>query len=113
MSRLCLSCHDGTVAIDSFNGNTGSMMIAGNALLGTNLSDDHPLGMEWRHQTQMPACAHCHSAHGSMANPGPVYFFNRRVECPSCHDVHDKDTIPNLLVMTNTASQLCLHCHGK
>ncbi|MFQ6108814.1 MAG: cytochrome C, partial [Candidatus Aminicenantales bacterium] len=29
ISKLCLSCHDGTVAIDSFGGATGSNFISG------------------------------------------------------------------------------------
>ena len=43
-SRLCLSCHDGTVALDSFGGTTGTSFIGGSAKLGTDLSNDHPIG---------------------------------------------------------------------
>ncbi|MFT5698937.1 MAG: hypothetical protein ACI8ZB_001793 [Desulforhopalus sp.] len=54
ISKLCLSCHDGTVAIDSFGGHNGShsgqgsgglvgtQFISGSKLSGTDLSDDHP-----------------------------------------------------------------------
>jgi hypothetical protein len=34
-SRMCLSCHDGTVAVDSFGGNTGTMPAPDRVILGT------------------------------------------------------------------------------
>lgn len=45
-SRLCLSCHDGTVALDSFMGSTApsGTLMTGNALFGTDLTNDHPIG---------------------------------------------------------------------
>jgi hypothetical protein len=45
VSKLCLSCHDGTVALDAFGGMPGHLgaLGAGNsANLGTDLSNDHP-----------------------------------------------------------------------
>jgi hypothetical protein len=44
-SKLCLSCHDGTVALtETVTGTSGGAYIpAGNANLGTDLSDDHPI----------------------------------------------------------------------
>jgi hypothetical protein len=57
-SRLCLSCHDGNVAIDQHNGTTfanakedGTIFMGavsgGRANLGTDLSDDHPIGFDY------------------------------------------------------------------
>jgi len=64
-SKLCLSCHDGTVAIDSFNGASGTVFVSGSALIGTDLSNDHPVGVEWSHQTLDPgssaSCSRCHN----------------------------------------------------
>ena len=44
-SKLCLSCHDGTVALmHSPKGPKGSVFITpGTANIGTDLSDDHPI----------------------------------------------------------------------
>ncbi|HDZ68940.1 MAG TPA: hypothetical protein ENH43_00770, partial [Phycisphaerales bacterium] len=45
-SKLCLSCHDGTVALtETINGGSGggAYMPPGAANLGTDLSDDHPI----------------------------------------------------------------------
>jgi len=60
-SRLCLSCHDGTIAVDQHNGTmygnaaqTGTFTLNGavttangRALIGTDLSDDHPIGFDY------------------------------------------------------------------
>src|SRR5689334_3010708 len=49
-SRLCLGCHDGTVALGSVNSRTSPITmqnnvttISGHANLGTDLSGDHPI----------------------------------------------------------------------
>lgn len=47
-SRMCLSCHDGTVAVDSHYSMTGSTAITGGANLTTDLSDDHPIGVSYQ-----------------------------------------------------------------
>jgi len=118
-SRMCLSCHDGTVALDSFGGATGSTMAPDNVVLGTDLSDDHPIGIPWIHQTQWfgsPSCLNCHD----LNNMDPtkygreLKFFNAKVECPSCHDVHNSAVMDvKLLRKPLDGSKLCLHCHPK
>ncbi len=45
-SKLCLSCHDGTVALDSFGGNTRSTTFIDTAnSVGTDLRGTHPIGL--------------------------------------------------------------------
>ncbi|MES9991768.1 MAG: cytochrome c3 family protein [Candidatus Thiodiazotropha sp.] len=120
-SRLCLSCHDGTISIDSFGGNPGTPnnTLSGLASKGTDLSDDHPIGIQWRHQTQGGAtsagCINCHDIHNITAPPGKeLKFFSGRVECPSCHDVHNSQVMDVKLLRKPLAdSELCLHCHAK
>ncbi|MDH5614443.1 MAG: hypothetical protein OEY35_05370, partial [Gammaproteobacteria bacterium] len=48
-SKLCLSCHDGTVAIDSFGGTTGTDLMIGNKAVGRDgsLADDHPISITY------------------------------------------------------------------
>lgn len=112
VSKLCLSCHDGTVALDSFGGATGTTFLTGSALVGTDLSDDHPISF-----TYDAALA---TADGELATPsggtvGTLPLFGAssdQMECATCHDVHD-DTNGNFLLMDNTASALCLTCHNK
>ncbi len=116
-SKLCLSCHDGTVALDNFGGTTGGTnFIGGNDLLGTDLSNDHPISF-----TYDPALA---SADGGLFDPstqnsglGGVInddmLIGGKMECASCHDVHNGSGIGFLLVKSNANSALCLTCHNK
>ena len=111
-TKLCLSCHDGTVAIDSFGSVTGNSVISGRANLTSNLRDDHPISIKWDHQNQATNCANCHGTHTQPFST-PLPFFNGNIECATCHDVHSNTVEPTLLRMTLRGSQLCLHCHGK
>ena len=116
-SKLCLSCHDGTVAIDSFGNVSGCTYMPGASSLGTDLSDDHPVSFDWKHQvTNTPNCAHCHFG----GEDSRVTFFNnasgekRRIECATCHDVHNSFPANiKMLRYTVSGSELCLSCHGK
>ncbi len=117
VSKVCLSCHDGTVAVDSFGGQTGSTMITGAANLGTDLSNDHPIGILWQHQTTGPgAASDCNPCHFGP-EPRKVVFFGTsyadglKMECASCHDVHNGAGFPFLTVETMANSQLCFQCH--
>ncbi|MCL7488635.1 MAG: cytochrome c3 family protein [Desulfobulbaceae bacterium] len=115
-SKVCLACHDGTISIDSFGGMSGSISIGGNADVGTNLADDHPVGIDWNHQTAGSACTTCHpiiwvDSVAIMTFP-PTPMFNGKVECPSCHDPHNGFDLPHLVRDTMAGSQLCFNCHG-
>ncbi len=120
-SRLCLSCHDGTVSIDAYGGNPGDPdnKLSGIFSKGTDLRDDHPVGILWKHQTQgngaTTKCLNCHDAFNVTGPRGKeLKFFNGRVECPSCHDVHNNQVMDvKLLRKPLAGSQLCLHCHPK
>jgi predicted CXXCH cytochrome family protein len=112
VSRLCLSCHDGTVAVDNFGGRTGgSHFVSTQNNLTTNLSDDHPVSILWDHQTQQTACVNCHNFRSSA--PRVIPFFDGRVECASCHEPHNKAADVNMLRKSLSKSAICLHCHGK
>jgi len=113
-SKTCLSCHDGTVALDSFGGATGGTNMTGDALLGNDLSNDHPISF-----TYDAALA---TADGELVTPvggqvGVLHLIGGRVECGTCHDVHRRagDVDPNskLLAMDNSGSSLCFTCHTK
>jgi len=116
VSKLCLSCHDGTVALDSFSGSTGSEYMTGSELLGTDLSNDHPISF-----TYDAALA---TADGGLFDPttqssglgGTIdvdLLMGNKLECSSCHDVHDKYGNSKLLVVSNAGSALCMTCHDK
>lgn len=112
-SKVCLSCHDGTVAMDSFGGVTGTTFMSGNAVIGTDLADDHPVGIAWEHQTleTSAACTNCHF--GGDTRP-ELPFFAGKIECSSCHDAHGGPAGSVKLLREPVAgSALCLHCHEK
>lgn len=108
-SKACLSCHDGTVAIDSFGGAPGSTMMTGDSKLGTDLSNDHPISFAYN--------AALVTADGGLKDPTagdiPGMLEAGRVQCSSCHDVHNGTGLDKLLVKSNADSALCLTCHNK
>ena len=113
-SLLCLSCHDGTIALGEVLSRTAAIAmsggaLSGNSLLGANLSDDHPVSFVYD--------AALRALRGELADPtaltGPVRLDSGgRLQCTSCHDPHD-ETNPKFLVVANTASALCTTCHQK
>jgi predicted CXXCH cytochrome family protein len=110
VSKFCLSCHDGTVAKDAYGSHTASAgYITGSSNLGSNLSNDHPVSFPY--DTALA------TTDGFLTDPAvlPTNFrlFDGKMECASCHDVHNKYTIPGLLVASNAGSGLCLTCHKK
>lgn len=116
-SKLCLSCHDGTVAVDNFGDqSSGIHFISGNANLGTDLSGDHPISLTYD--------ASLASADGGLYDPTTTMsgmggtidqdlLIGAQVQCASCHDVHNGSGIEKLLRISNDASALCLTCHNK
>ncbi len=111
-SRLCLSCHDGTIALGQI-GQGWVPMQGGDYLplsersnLSTDLSDDHPISFVYDSQLA--------SADGQLVDPlllPPEIRLDEGVlQCTSCHDPHD-NTYGNFLVMSNVGSLLCISCH--
>jgi mono/diheme cytochrome c family protein len=130
-SKLCLSCHDGTVAIDSFGGATGSTYVQdfnADYNLGTDLSNDHPISITYD--------ANLASTDGGLFDPttttttigsdsftktgtiDAVMLSNSKVQCSSCHSVHNDYVASGLggdplLKISKLGSALCLTCHNK
>lgn len=127
VSKLCLSCHDGSVAVDSFGGTRTSKVglgttfisdidLTGRKELGTDLSDDHPVSFTF--DTALSALdgelfdpSITNSGFGSTIDADML--FAGKVQCASCHDVHDHDGNDFILRKPNTGSDLCLTCHDK
>jgi predicted CXXCH cytochrome family protein len=115
-SKLCLSCHDGTIALGSLltanqtlNFANGVTTIpSGPMNLGTDLSGSHPISFTYD--------ANLATKNGKLADPASlpksVVLENGQLQCTSCHDPHD-DSRGNFLVMTNRKSQLCNSCHTQ
>ncbi|MCK5432196.1 MAG: cytochrome c3 family protein [Gammaproteobacteria bacterium] len=112
LSLLCLSCHDGTIALDNSSVGDATKM-TGTKLLGTDLRNDHPISFTYD-DALVAADTLAGGTAGLKAKADvTAYLFNNSVECASCHDVHNSATIAYLLRETNAASALCLQCHIK
>ncbi len=114
-SKMCLSCHDGTIALGSVISQDQIIKMAGgittlppgDSNLGTDLSDDHPVS--FRYTTDLAA------KDGRLADPHglpPAVRLddNREMQCTTCHDPHN-NTYGDFLVMENSGSTLCMTCH--
>jgi predicted CXXCH cytochrome family protein len=79
--------------------------------LGMNLGNDHPISMDYPNAGIDPAFKTPPDADtGWGANN--VRLYKGKVECVSCHDVHNPDIYP-FLVTSNQQAALCLTCHIK
>ena len=115
-SKLCLSCHDGTIALgsvlsrDQHIGMAGGVttMPPGSKNLGTDLSDDHPIS--FRYDSTLAG------KNPKLKDPALLpqtvrLDRNQEVQCTTCHNPHD-NTNDRFLVMDNSRSQLCNSCHS-
>ena len=113
-SKLCLSCHDGTVALGDLVSESKTVEMAGSStmppghgLIGTDLRDDHPISF--------PYADSLARSKGALTPPNawdPRVKLDARAElqCTSCHNPHN-DQWGKFMVMDNQASALCRQCH--
>ena len=117
LSKLCLSCHDGTIAIDSFNKTMGSTMIANP--IGPNLQNGQG---HWKHPVSFIYDSNLAVADTRIYDPSVVVsplggtiqrdlLKNNKVQCTSCHDVHNSKGLDKLLKINET--DLCITCHNN
>lgn len=116
-SKLCLSCHDGTIALGSVVSRSAEIPFVGGvrfmpdgaSKLGTNLTDDHPVSFLYDEGLA--------ADNGELVSPaalaGAVKLDQSgMMQCTSCHDPHD-DTLDKFLVRPNNFSGLCATCHTR
>jgi predicted CXXCH cytochrome family protein len=116
-SKMCLSCHDGTIALGAVLTRSAEIPFAGgirfipegSTRLGTDISDDHPVSFLYDHNLAV--------ANGELATPSslnkPVGLDKSgQLQCTSCHDPHE-DNYGKFLVMENNSSALCITCHER
>lgn len=116
-SKLCLSCHDGTVAVDNFGEQTsGTHFLTGSSNIGTDLSDDHPISFTYD-ATLATSDNGLHDPTSTNSGLGGTInedlLIGNQVQCASCHDVHNGNGLSGLLRISTDASVLCLTCHSK
>ena len=117
-SKLCLSCHDGTIAMGAVLSRPDEIQFLGgirylpaqrSSYLGTDLSDDHPVSFHYESSTDLGNAELVNAA----ALPLEIKLDEGgQLQCTACHNPHD-DTWGNFLVMSNQFSRLCTGCHIK
>lgn len=129
VSNLCLSCHDGTVAINSWyevqSGSnfqplpTGTLFMPDDTTV-RDLTKQHPVNFVYPDATTaanigMRVAANTSSVDGG----GNVPLFAGRMQCATCHDAHAGPssgahlffrTYPSTPEQTTTGSS-CVYCH--
>jgi hypothetical protein len=144
-SLACLSCHDGTVAVNSYGGTIQggtAYVLTNSANLGTDLTHTHPISFtydanlagtgpnqdKWifnpdTTQVLTPDTG-TFVPGNNMSIAGFLLSSNHRLECSSCHDVHNQEgspfnivSNPKLVKIVGTqagkGSLLCRSCHNK
>jgi predicted CXXCH cytochrome family protein len=110
-TKLCLTCHDGTIAMGAvINPAAGIAMGGGDRLppadlsnFGLDLSGHHPVSFPY--QSSLP-----NLELASSPPPDLVYGGTGEIHCITCHDPH-KDVYGQFLVKDNRYSALCITCH--
>ena len=118
-SRLCLSCHDGTIALGLLAGNyvldpglkafkdmPSESDPAKNPNLGTDLSDDHPISFIYSYGTNMEL-----NSPETLEARGIKLAQGEYVECTSCHDPHNSAGSNAMILRNADSSALCTNCH--
>jgi hypothetical protein len=126
VSNLCLSCHDGTVAINSWyegvSSSTYSPLPQGTEFMpeDTTVSDltkQHPINFVYPSATDatkigLRPAADTHSVDGD----GNVPLYNGTMQCATCHDPHAGNvhyffrSFPQTAEVVSTGSS-CVYCH--
>jgi len=138
ISLLCLSCHDGTMAVDMtvfrpngwrnsedaaihlrING-ANDLMSCGKCHngkvahsiaikhIGQDLTNDHPISMTYAGITHKDP--DFRQPDGPYGFDNGVKLYDNRVECATCHNVHNPDIT---LLLREPADKLCETCHIK
>jgi predicted CXXCH cytochrome family protein len=130
-SLLCLSCHDGSVAVNSYGNpsqpvasqSNGSARIGSAYVVGQDgvLQNHHPIGFSYGAvqsvDTEIRVSSSPLGTAGAISNhlyasaaAGAV----DTMECGTCHSVHNKGNSGESLLWTSDQnSALCLSCHNK
>lgn len=98
-SKLCLGCHDGTVALGAVKSraidiqmqpvagivDASGKLIGGPGLVGTNLSGGHPISFVF----DAALAAADGNLNWPVNDPDVKLDANSKVQCTACHDPHD------------------------
>ncbi len=113
-SKLCLSCHDGTIALGFVLSRADKIAMAGSDFipagltnLGTDLSNDHPVSFPY---TSSLAASDLQLIDPNTLPPAIRLDATGKMQCTSCHNPHDNSN-GDFLVIRDEFGQLCTACH--
>ena len=124
-SRLCLSCHDGTVALGEIAGEPRPVLMSGlgrlrpgrPGYLGTDLSGSHPISFVMPDGDGEVREGDMGLRPLAVIESDPDVRLDRagKMQCTTCHDPHaDRffvpDRVPRFWVKP-TVDEVCLTCH--
>jgi predicted CXXCH cytochrome family protein len=115
MSKMCLSCHDGTIALGNVVSRSTPIAMSGGVTtipvgpshIGTDLRDDHPISFRF----DSGLASKNLKLKAPSALPSEVRLdSNAELQCTTCHDAHN-NSLGKFMVMRNDNSELCNACH--
>jgi len=121
-SNLCLSCHDGTVAVNSWyapvlgsNGNPlpqGSYFMP-NKFRVTDMKNTHPVNFTYYNAAWLTAAGVLAPANSSSVDgAGVIPLESGKMQCWTCHDAHNgASSIFEQNFPTQASGSFCTYCH--
>ncbi len=110
-TKLCLSCHDGTIAMGAVLNPAGGITMAGGGRLSPGSLADFGLDLSGHHPVSFPYHAALPNAELVSSPPADLVFGGKdEVHCNTCHDPHN-DAYGRFLLKDNRYSALCTTCH--
>jgi predicted CXXCH cytochrome family protein len=128
VSKLCLSCHDGSLAINEYGFAPGDIKSSGvrkgdapqyimaqyKIGEGGDLTNHHPIGFNYQDVAAVDdEIENANQIMNTWHTIGDLLWAGN-VECTTCHDVHNtKNEGEKFLWASDVNSELCLTCHLK
>jgi predicted CXXCH cytochrome family protein len=115
VSNLCLSCHDGTVAVNSWYSAVTSNQ--GTTFMGTgqtvkDLTQQHPINFTYNAALANAAGILVPASTTSVDGAGNIPLFQGKMQCATCHDPHNGASgILTQQFPTQTSGTFCTYCH--
>ncbi|MDQ1348730.1 MAG: hypothetical protein QG573_2106 [Acidobacteriota bacterium] len=110
-TKLCLTCHDGTVAMGAVLNPPGGIDMRGSGNLPPSSLSDFGLDLSGHHPVSFSYNASLPNLELQPQPPDELTFGNGdELHCSTCHDPHN-DEFGRFLVKDNRGSALCITCH--
>lgn len=113
-SKLCLSCHDGAIAMGDLVSESAPVQMSGSqkmtsehGLIGTDLRGEHPISFSYL--DSLAQLGTRLTAPGTW-DPRVKLDAGSELQCTTCHDPHN-DQYGKFMVMDNQQAALCRVCH--